>query len=35
LTEGEKYFVNHVLAFFACSDAIVNENIAQRFYNEV
>lgn len=31
----EKYFIKHVLAFFAASDGIVNENLAMNFYNEV
>lgn len=31
----EKYFIKHVLAFFAASDGIVNENLATNFYNEV
>ncbi|CAG8509329.1 9955_t:CDS:2 [Paraglomus brasilianum] len=35
LTEDEKYFVSHVLAFFAASDGIVNENLVERFSNEV
>lgn len=35
LTDNEKYFVKMVLAFFAASDGIVNENLAMRFYNEV
>lgn len=35
ITKDEKYFISHVLAFFASSDGIVNENLAQRFYNEV
>jgi ribonucleoside-diphosphate reductase beta chain len=35
LTENEKYFIKHVLAFFASSDGIVNENLAVNFYNEV
>lgn len=35
LTDQEKWFVSHVLAFFAASDGIVNENLAQRFMNEV
>src|ERR1700712_3458802 len=35
LTEGEKYFVTHVLAFFAASDGIVNENLAEHFVKEV
>ena len=28
LNDGEKYFVKNVLAFFAASDGIVNENLA-------
>ncbi len=35
LTEGEKHFVNNVLAFFAASDGIVNENLAENFVSEV
>lgn len=35
LTEDERYFVKHVLAFFAASDGIVNENLAENFVNEV
>jgi ribonucleoside-diphosphate reductase beta chain len=35
LNEGEKHFIKNVLAFFAASDGIVNENIAQNFVNEV
>ncbi|EQC50520.1 ribonucleotide-diphosphate reductase subunit beta [Bacteriovorax sp. DB6_IX] len=35
LTDNEKHFITHVLAFFAASDGIVNENLAQRFYNDV
>lgn len=35
LTKEEKHFITHVLAFFAASDGIVNENLAQRFYNDV
>jgi ribonucleotide reductase beta subunit family protein with ferritin-like domain len=35
LTEGEKFFISHVLAFFAASDGIVNENLAKSFYSEV
>lgn len=31
----EKYFIKHVLAFFAASDGIVNENLAVNFMNEV
>ncbi len=35
LTDGERHFLSHVLAFFAASDGIVNENLAARFYSEV
>ncbi len=35
LNKDEMFFINHVLAFFAASDGIVNENLAQRFMNEV
>jgi ribonucleoside-diphosphate reductase beta chain len=35
LNDGEKHFVSHVLAFFAASDGIVNENLAQNFLDEV
>ncbi len=35
LTEDERYFIKHVLAFFAASDGIVNENLAVNFLKEV
>ncbi|KAL7267777.1 Ribonucleotide-diphosphate reductase (RNR), small subunit [Rhizina undulata] len=35
LTNDERHFVLHVLAFFAASDGIVNENLVQIFSNEV
>ena len=35
LNDGEKYFVKNVLAFFAASDGIVNENLAENFLKEV
>jgi len=35
LTDNEKHFVKHVLAFFAGSDGIVQENLASRFQREV
>ncbi len=35
LTDDEKHFVTHVLAFFAASDGIVNENLVERFCAEV
>lgn len=34
LTENEKYYIKHILAFFAGSDGIVAENLALRFYRE-
>ncbi len=35
LTRDEKHFIKHVLAFFAASDGIVNENLAENFVSEV
>ena len=35
MNENERYFVENVLAFFAASDGIVNENLVDRFCNEV
>jgi ribonucleotide reductase beta subunit family protein with ferritin-like domain len=35
LNDNERHFIKNVLAFFAASDGIVNENLAMRFYNEV
>jgi ribonucleoside-diphosphate reductase subunit M2 len=35
LTESEKHFITHVLAFFAGSDGIVMENLVTRFQGEV
>ena len=35
LSGDEKYFIKHILAFFAASDGIVNENLAENFVNEV
>lgn len=35
LNDDEKHFVKHVLAFFAASDGIVNENLAENFVREV
>lgn len=35
LNANEQHFVSHVLAFFAASDGIVNENLCMRFYNDV
>ena len=35
LKDGEKHFVKNVLAFFAASDGIVNENLVEKFCKEV
>merc|ERR1711865_214953 len=35
LTEGERHFIKHILAFFAASDGIVLENLGGRFSTEV
>jgi len=35
LKPEEKHFISHVLAFFAASDGIVNENLVERFSKEV
>ena len=35
LNQNERHFIKHVLAFFAASDGIVNENLAVNFLNEV
>ena len=35
LNDNERHFIKHVLAFFAASDGIVNENLAEQFVNEV
>jgi ribonucleotide reductase beta subunit family protein with ferritin-like domain len=35
LNNDERHFISHVLAFFAASDGIVNENLALRFYKDV
>ena len=35
LNDGERHFITHVLAFFAASDGIVNENLAINFMSEV
>ena len=34
LNHHERSFISHVLAFFAASDGIVNENLVERFSNE-
>lgn len=35
LNEDEKHYIKNVLAFFAASDGIVNENLAENFLKEV
>ncbi|XP_005732840.1 ribonucleoside-diphosphate reductase subunit M2-like [Pundamilia nyererei] len=35
MKDEERYFISHVLAFFAASDGIVNENLVERFMQEV
>ncbi len=35
LTDNERYFIKHILAFFAGSDGIVNENLVENFAGEV
>ncbi len=35
LRDDERYFIKNILAFFAASDGIVNENLVERFMAEV
>ncbi|KAF6748783.1 ribonucleoside-diphosphate reductase [Ephemerocybe angulata] len=35
LSDNERHFISHVLAFFAASDGIVNENLVERFSSDV
>lgn len=35
LTNNERHFISHILAFFAASDGIVNENLSGNFATEV
>jgi len=35
LSGDERYFISMILAFFAGSDGLINENLGQRFYSEV
>ena len=35
LNDNERHFVSHALAFFVASDGIANENLVERFSNEV
>lgn len=32
LKDGERHFISHVLAFFAASDGIVNENLVRKLF---
>ena len=35
LTDDERHYLKHILAFFSASDGIINENLCLRFYNDV
>jgi len=35
LNDNERFFIKNILAFFASSDGIVNENLVQNFYTEI
>jgi len=35
MTDNERFFVSNILAFFAASDGVVNENLAQNFTSEI
>jgi len=35
LTDNERHFISHVIAFFAALDGIVNENLSSNFATEV
>ena len=35
LADNERHFISHILAFFAASDGIVNENLVERFASEI
>jgi len=35
LSNDERYFIKHILAFFSSSDTIVNINLGERFINDV
>ena len=35
MTKDEKHFISLILAFFACMDGLINENLVVRFFNEV
>jgi ribonucleotide reductase beta subunit family protein with ferritin-like domain len=35
LSQTERYFISHILAFFAASDGIVNKNLSNNFATEI
>ena len=35
MNDGERHFISLILAFFACMDGLINENICLRFFNDV
>ena len=35
LNDNERFFIKNILAFFAASDGIVNENLVSKFYDEI
>ena len=35
MNDDERHFISYVLAFFAASDGIVNENLLDRFSSEI
>ena len=35
LNDDEKFFIKHIIAFFAASDGIVSENLAMRFMSDI
>lgn len=35
MTDNERHFISLILAFFACMDGLINENICLRFFNDV
>ena len=35
LNDNERHYIEHVLAFFAASDGLVDENLVTRFYSDI
>jgi len=35
MTDNERHFISLILAFFACMDGLINENICLRFFNDI